>query len=398
MKRTLRVALADTGGKSWTGGLTYQLNLLDAALAHAPQLEFVILSNDPNDRVLQDRDGKQLSSVSPTRGGAVSRFANRVTCRFLGYDFLTGRALRAAPGGKVDVIFPGRFRVGGRVAVLAWIPDFQHLHLPGMYPPGQAEALTRKFKEWSERATLVVLSSQDAERDFRSVVPQHAGKARVMHFVARIPGSLYEVDPAVVLGRYHLPEKFVYLPNQFWRHKNHEVVVKALALLKQKGVTPFVVCSGNPVDSRNPTFFASLLEAVSRAGVRDQIAFLGLVPHDDVYLLIRQATCVLNPSFFEGWSTTVEEAKSVGKRLILSDIAVHREQNPPAASYFDPKEPADLADKLGEVWGSAVPGPDAVLENDARLAFDERMKEYAMTFLSIAREACSIARGAECDK
>ena len=51
---------------------------------------------------------------------------------------------------------------------------------------------------------------------------------------------------------------------------------------------------------------------------------------DDVFGLINIAKAVINPSLFEGWSSTVEECKSVGKNMILSDINVHKEQHPNA--------------------------------------------------------------------
>jgi glycosyltransferase involved in cell wall biosynthesis len=41
---------------------------------------------------------------------------------------------------------------------------------------------------------------------------------------------------------------------------------------------------------------------------------------------MRASTALINPSLFEGWSTTVEEAKSTGTPMILSDLGVHREQ------------------------------------------------------------------------
>lgn len=46
---------------------------------------------------------------------------------------------------------------------------------------------------------------------------------------------------------------------------------------------------------------------------------LGLVPRSDVIALMRYSISLINPSFFEGWSTTVEEAKSMGKQIILSE-------------------------------------------------------------------------------
>jgi hypothetical protein len=43
---------------------------------------------------------------------------------------------------------------------------------------------------------------------------------------------------------------------------------------------------------------------------------------------------VINPSKFEGRSSTVEQAKSLGKKIILSDIKIHKEQSPKYAKYF----------------------------------------------------------------
>jgi glycosyltransferase involved in cell wall biosynthesis len=71
-----------------------------------------------------------------------------------------------------------------------------------------------------------------------------------------------------------------------------------------------------------------------------------MIPLSHVYALLRASTAVINPSRSEGWSTTVEEAKSFGVPLILSDIAVHREQTGGAARYFGTDDPVALADHL----------------------------------------------------
>ena len=43
---------------------------------------------------------------------------------------------------------------------------------------------------------------------------------------------------------------------------------------------------------------------------------------------------VINPSTFEGWSSTVEEAKVLCKRVILSNIPPHKEQKVENCYYF----------------------------------------------------------------
>ena len=61
---------------------------------------------------------------------------------------------------------------------------------------------------------------------------------------------------------------------------------------------------------------------------------------------MQASSALINPSLFEGWSTTVEEARSAGVPMILSDIPVHREQAGENAIYFDPSSPEALAKTL----------------------------------------------------
>ena len=56
-----------------------------------------------------------------------------------------------------------------------------------------------------------------------------------------------------------------------------------------------------------------------------------------MYTLNANCVALINPSFFEGWSTTVEEAKSLGTKMILSNIELHKEQAK-EAMFFDPKK------------------------------------------------------------
>lgn len=163
-------------------------------------------------------------------------------------------------------------------------------------------------------------------------------------------------------------------------------------MLADRAVHPHLVCTGLPHDYKKPAHFAELLRLVAESGLHEQVIFLGLVPIDHVKALMRQAVCVLNPSLFEGWSSTVEEAKSLGKRLLLSDLPVHREQNPPGALFFDPQDPRDLALKLETVWREWSPGPDLHLETMAREALPVRLRQFGEAFLNIVSETARIRR------
>ena len=73
---------------------------------------------------------------------------------------------------------------------------------------------------------------------------------------------------------------------------------------------------------------------------------MGIVPYNDLISLMYHSIAIINPSKFEGRSSTVEQAKSLGKKVILSNINIHKEQNPDRGIYFNEDDNKKLADIL----------------------------------------------------
>jgi glycosyltransferase involved in cell wall biosynthesis len=270
--------------------------------------------------------------------------------------------------------------------LIAWIPDFQHVHLPQMFSPKELVQRDQAFHRVIDRADRIILSSQPAMDDLARFSPQGAVKGRVLNFVAHLAEGVRDKDPGWVCPYYHLPERFVYLPNQFWAHKNHRLVLDAMEIVLPRIPELTIACTGNTNDWRNPFYFGELLAEVSARGLRDRFVVLGLVPHEHVFVLMRQCLCMLQPSLFEGWSTTVEEIKSLGKGAVISDIEVHRGQDPPQARFFDPQDAKALAGCLEEAWRKGQPGPDRDLEARAAAELPERSKRFGRQFLAVVRE------------
>ena len=201
----------------------------------------------------------------------------------------------------------------------------------------------------------------------------------MVRFASRPPAEFLTADPADVISQYDLPEQFFYLPNQFWRHKNHQVVVDALSILSARGIDVVVAASGSRHDPREPDYFDKIMAQIGARHLHN-FRYLGMIPLSHVYALLRVSTALINPSRFEGWSTTVEEAKSFGVPMILSDLDVHREQTAGKAKYFGLDNPKELADHLVEQTGyrsyCARPGSGV----------DERVATFAGDF---ARTSCA---------
>lgn len=273
------------------------------------------------------------------------------------------------------------------VPLLTWIFDLQYRHMPELFDPPERAKREAMIRREAALATLLVVTSDTVYSDLTGLLPQFSYKVRKLPWVSNIPDWVYERDPGQVVQVYHLPDKFLYLPNQFWMHKNHHVVIEALARLRGKGVKPSVVCSGSLIDHRKPEHIGDLLQKIARQDLYRQVFILGQVPREDVFLLMRQAACLLTPTLFEGFGLSVAEAASLGKRMLISDLPTLREQNAPCALYFNPNDPDELADKMQMIWETTAPGPDLSLEAQARAALPARQKAFAMAFLDLAQES-----------
>ena len=226
-----------------------------------------------------------------------------------------------------------------------------------------------------------MLSSESARRDCLAYYPGLSDRLSVVRFASQPEPALLAADPGKVVAQYGLPSAYFYLPNQFYRHKNHQVVVDALSILKARGTDIFVAASGSKEDPREPGYFGGLVKTIAERGLGQNFRYLGMIPLEHVYALLRATTALVNPSQFEGWSTTVEEAKSFGVPMIVSDIDVHREQTSGAARYFGVDDPQALADHLSEASRrSSQPTARALLPN-----VDARVAAFAAEFVEVVR-------------
>lgn len=396
----MRIAFHYIDGALWTGGAIYLKNLFFAcrSLAGDRRPEIVALAPHGTNReqFLSRIEYVDDVLLEPKPPEAVwSSFWKRQMAHvrkewnlWRGVEDQESSLCEYLREHRIDAVFATRdFGPRFDLPLVAWIADFQHARMPEMFSEAEIQIRTNAFSGMARHADRVALSSNAALRDFELFAPHAAHKARVLSFVAQTPHEVYNTEPGAICDCYQLPRRFIYLPNQFWRHKNHDVVIRALSIVARKHPYLAVVCTGNTTDYRHPLFFGELMALVSKMGLRNNFIVLGIVPRDHVFQLLRQSLALLQPSLFEGWNTCVEEAKSLGKRVILSDLPVHREQAPPKAVYFNPRDPDALATCLAETFETAVPGPDHELETRAREQLPGRTRKFAEGFLEIVREA-----------
>ena len=369
----------------WTGGLNYLRSLVLATNSVSEELGARILivtsignsenlkSSFPNNTIIES---KWLGKIGPHK---VLRVLLR---RLLGNDTVLSHYLRRQ---GIDILSHGApLGVGAEVPSITWIPDFQHVHLPQYFSKDVLEERETSLRRACRDATKIVLSSDSAYRDFSKLSPQSVQKASVLRFVS-LPPTQPDQDSAATLDYLGLRgRRFIYMPNQMWIHKNHILVFKAVREISKKHPDILVVTTGEKSDFRSPNHPATLEQYVAENNLEKNIRILGSVKYSEVSTLFWNCHGVINPSRFEGWSTSVEEAKTLCKPLALSSLDVNREQTSGNARFFDCDSVEECVHALESVWNqsSCLPNVDLIMSR-----YRVSQKEFGSAFLGIATKA-----------
>ena len=372
------IGVADLAMSGWAAGAVVTRTM--ALSLHTAGANVVFLTPNP------DKAPACLHTVKPP---TATYLPGEWTLRKMSGWARTSITSVCARRAGVDVLLPDVEALGSSsLRTVGWIPDFQHLHLADLYNDDQKALLNRAFKKLSRRSRRMLFSSNDCRRDFVQNFPDFADKARVASFPSLLAFEPPPSPAVDVREKYHLPERFLLVINQFWRHKNHRLVPEALAILRARGLQVPVVMAGLLADyrDRNNEALSDTFQAAARGNVWSQCLVLGKVPREDLVALLQTAAAIIQPSRFEGWNTTLQDAKAIGCPVLVSDLAVHREQCPDAIGFFPPNDPTALADVVAGCWPNLPARPDAMQEGKALAAEAEFARAYGRQIEAICTE------------
>ncbi len=305
---------------NWVGGKNYYLSLFkqlskqDDVTLHiisSPEAELDEIPNKSNILVTRTKllSNRRLSS-------RIIRYISRTVLGENAFLYFILKKL------KIDLLSHSYITPWLGFRCIPWIPDFQHKYLPQHFSKKEISVRDIKYKKYLSSGSVLFSSysaKSDAEKFYNlSAIPY------VYRFSPYLESANENSSPSTIDDIPNTP--YVFLPNQFWKHKNHKVVFEALKVSTLRGRPFKLICTGELSDYRNPHYIQEISNLVEHPDIREHISLLGLVDRQMYIKLLRGAALVVNPSFFEGWSSTVEESKYLNKKLVLSDIPVHLEQ------------------------------------------------------------------------
>lgn len=378
----MRVGIPITGGEYWFAGVTITESLVRAVnylpKNERPQL-FLVVTDDT------------LGSFG-LHQPFISLFNGII---FVGQSQTDASKIIASPYiycasqdelfSKIDFLFPLNSVVWPDRCAAVWIPDFQHRYLPEFFSPAECACRDERFGNIAQLAQLIVFTTNTVKQDFVKFYPSSQAVTRVLAAPFYPEEEWYTGDPVEIQNKYGLPDRFIMCSNQFWIHKNHAILFNAIALLRQAGQDVHLVCTGFTFDYRWPDYFTQIEQQIEKLGITDLVHILGLIPRRDQVQLIRRSLFVIQPSMFEGLSMIVLECQALGKKIILSDLDVHREHE--YGIYFERANPQDLAQKISDLLPASQPGPHLPDETKARCETIIRLESFAREFCNLIEES-----------
>ena len=127
--------------------------------------------------------------------------------------------------------------------------------------------------------------------------------------------------------------------NRF-RHKNWQNLLLAMQSIAPEKRPNLIITGG---DDQDP--LSSLIVKYSLA---ENVRLMNWVSEIELAKLLANASAVIIPSFFEGFSLGSLQAMAAEKPLLASDIPVHKEIAEDIAFFFDPESPESIAKTILE--------------------------------------------------
>jgi glycosyltransferase involved in cell wall biosynthesis len=346
------------------GAKVFLLELLLMLATLKPAVRFILLTRESSHEELQflDRPNvqrvmvmkEQRDEAAPTalltplflwsqRTGR--RWKRSVMKRFKGNPVSDNMVLHHL---GVDLLFcpftsPGYAEEG--IPTVCMIHDLQYKTYPEFFLPKEVAHRERVFMEACSRATfLTTISAYSRNSAIRHGNLDPARIRTIYHrmanrFASR-NGFAEGLDQALLDRLNLVPRSYLLYPANFWKHKNHNLLLEAFSAACRQGLPTEMklVCTGAPGDRQR-----SIAETAHSMGVEKRVVFAGYLPHNELAMLLSNATGMVFPSLYEGFGLPVIEAMAAGVPVACSNICSLPEVAAGAALLFDPNSAESIA-------------------------------------------------------
>lgn len=280
----------------------------------------------------------------------ISKAEQQFNCRHpflagLYYTYMTpfGKKLREE---KADVLFSLQqhtFLPHYRVRIVSPVHDLMHKYEPD-FPEVKSDFENRELcmKSMARYASCLLVDSRLGKKQFEeSYKKAWQKKPYVVSIPFTVPPHVWKQEEEYI----DVPKKYIFYPAQFWKHKNHMNLVKAVKIAKETVNDIHLVLVGS---EKNNCF--NVKKYIAENGLEENVTILGFVSDGNITYLYKHAVAMVMPSYFGPTNIPPLEAMALGCPVAVSDKYAMGEQVGEAGLLFDPDNPKEIADCIKRLW------------------------------------------------
>ena len=224
--------------------------------------------------------------------------------------------------------------------------DLQHVNQPWNFPKVFLFFLKALIYLSAKTSSSIITISEKVKND---IVKHYNIPPERVHaiYIGIDTGSFFIRKPAElkpVMDKYRLPSRFILYPAASLPHKNHERLLEAFKTVKKEEKTLKLLLTG-----ARDYGHENIERKIKELDLKDDVIFLGWLPHEDMPAIYCASTLLIFPSLHEGFGMPVIEAFASGVPVVCSDIEPLKEIAEGAALFIDPYNPESIAEGILKV-------------------------------------------------
>ena len=166
-------------------------------------------------------------------------------------------------------------------------------------------------------------------------------RIEVLKFLPNIRINKAET-PVRIKEKYKLKNDYIFYPSNFWAHKNHMYILKAIKILREKKhIDIDVIFSGS--DQGNLEY---ILNKAKEFKINDLIHYIGFVPNEEIPSLYKQSLSLVMPTYLGPTNIPPLEAFAYETPVCYSDMPFFREQVGESVFFMDLRDPSSLVKNI----------------------------------------------------
>lgn len=234
-----------------------------------------------------------------------------------------------------------------------------------------------QFKSAIQRSAYTVIGNSVGKEQLCKYYGMASERIKINPFAVPDDMLSLKADNSII-NRYNLSKgKYLFYPAQFWAHKNHIRLLKAMIPLKEDGFK--MVFTGS--DQGNAEY---IKEKISEFGLENNVLLLGFVTRNELIALYKHAYALTYASFFGPDNIPPLEAMALECPVICSNFDGAKEQLGKAALFFDKLDEFSLIQQVMLLKDERI--RSELVNNGKKLAQERSISTYVENISKILIE------------